>query len=471
MTAPHQIDADDAPEMLDADDAHEVIEEYDEDELMDSGDEELADEEAVETTLRNDSVAAFDAFGGGVFAIAQHPTKPNLIATGGSEGSADDMPGKGYVLRIDAPPTKNRKPEVLFEIAQHSDSIVALAFTLPHGEFLVSGGMEGRVAVHKCSENAQGGVSFAFHSDAKEAEEGADVNWIAPCPVPANSQIEPNTIAFGLQDGSVWIATIDPEAEVQLARPYTLRQQSCNAGAWSPDGKFLATIYDDGSLDVWDVWGEAAAQGLTNKNGQTVVSLDSSDKRFAVEGGLISVAIDPKSTFVAVGGDHGAIKIVSLPRLAAGSGGSRAGGSQGGKILADLRTQSDSIESLSFSPTKPLLAASSLDGSICVYDTSRSFTPKRHITEAHETFSIPKVEFISGFGDGWLLTSCGTDGVVRRWNFHGAADTPTGSMVKEWRGHSVQKDGVGGVLGFVQSSTGQQIVTAGDDNHVYVFET
>ncbi|KAI1823767.1 WD40-repeat-containing domain protein [Xylaria intraflava] len=492
MSDPREDDIEDAPELLDADDALEEIDDLDEgDVAMDSD-----DDEPVEIQLHNDSVAYFDAHKDSVFSIAQHPTQPTLIATGGSEGTGDDAPGKGYVFdtspvvgRPVLPPSYNADPSApqqksidlqpLFTIDGHTDSINALAFTLPRGEFLVSGGLDGRMRVYSLSLDARNKASLTFVAESQEVPE---INWLAPCPVVPNAQAPvANTIALGASDGSVWVYTIDASDTanpVQIVQSYFLHTESCTAGAWSPDGKFLATVSEDASLQVWDVWGEAAAQGLTNDNGQTVVSLNASDQRFAVEGGLYSVAIDPKSSFVAVGGAGGAIKIVGLPRLSAGGQAvagrqgkakTGAGGNQGGTILADLQTQGDGIETLSFSPNNPLLAAGSVDGSIAIYDTSRRFAVRRHLKEAHEEFSIVKVEFVRGAGDGWLLTSCGMDGVVRRWDVRGAAGGMTESMVKEWRGHRGDGEG-GGVLGFVQGSTGERIVTAGDDGVVLVFE-
>ncbi|KAF2966619.1 hypothetical protein GQX73_g6985 [Xylaria multiplex] len=494
MSAPHQDEIDDAPEMLDADDALEEVEDIEGDIAMDSD-----DEEPIEINIHNDSVAYFDAHKDSVFAIAQHPTQPTLIATGGSEGDGDDAPGKGYVFdtspvvgRPVLPPSYNADPNTpqqkstelrpFYTIEGHTDSINTLTFTLPRGEFLVSGGLDGRMRVHHLSVDARNKASFAFVAESQEVPE---INWIAPCPVAPNSQTAvANTIALGASDGSVWIYTIDPSDAsnpLQIVQSYFLHTESCTAGAWSPDGKLLATVSEDSSLLVWDVWGEAAANGLTNDNGQTVVSLNGSDQRFAVEGGLYSVAIDPKSSFVAVGGAGGAIKIVGLPRLGADSHpasskqsktkgkGADAGGGQGGTILADLHTQGDGIETLSFSPHNPLLAAGSVDGSIVIYDTSRRFAVRRHIKDAHDEFSVVKVEFVASLGDGWLLTSCGMDGVVRRWDVRGAAGASTESMVKEWKGHRGDGEG-GGVLGFVQGSTGERIVTAGDDGVVLVFE-
>ncbi|KAI2632941.1 WD40-repeat-containing domain protein [Xylaria nigripes] len=495
MSAPHEDEIDDAPELLDAEDALEEIEDDVEgDVAMDSD-----DEEPIEISIYNDSVAYFDSHRDSVFSIAQHPTQPTLIVTGGSEGDGDDAPGKGYVFdtspvvgRPVLPPSYNADPSApqqksiqlqpLFTIEGHTDSINTLAFTLPHGEFLVSGGLDGRMRVYQLSIDARNKASFTFVAESQEVPE---INWLAPCPIVPNAESPvPNTIALGASDGSVWVYTIDPNDEsnpVQIVQSYFLHTESCTAGSWSPDGKFLATVSEDSSLLVWDVWGEAAAKSMTNDNGQTVVSLNGSDQRFAVEGGLYSVAVDPKSSFVAVGGAGGAIKIVSLPRLGAVSQpaagkqgkakakGGDAGGSQGGTILADLHTQGDGIETLSFSPNNPLLAAGSVDGSIAIYDTSRRFAVRRHLKEAHDEFSVVKVDFIRGLGDGWLLTSCGMDGVVRRWDVRGAAGAAAESMVKEWRGHRGDGEG-GGVLGFVQGSTGERIVTAGDDGVVLVFE-
>ncbi|KAI5867545.1 WD40 repeat-like protein [Durotheca rogersii] len=519
MSAPHQDDLDDTPELLDADDALEEIVDTEGDVAMDSD-----DDEPEEINLQNDSVAYFDAHKDSVFAIAQHPTQPSLIATGGSEGEGDDTPGRGYVFDTSpvvgrpllpasynadpSGPTEARSIELkpLFTIDGHTDSINTLAFTLPRGEFLVSGGLDGRLRAYRVALDARNTPSFAF---AGESQEVPEVNWLAPCPA---TTAHPNVVALGASDGSVWVYDIvgpetDPASPLQIVQSYFLHTGPCTAGAWSPDGALLATVSEDGSLYVWDVWGIAAARGLANDNGQTVVSLTTQDQRFAVDGGLYSVAVDPRSAFVAVGGGGGAIKIVGLPRLGEGAAagdhatpsrpskakakGSDAGGAQGGQILADLQTQSDGIETLSFAPPpRTLLAAGSVDGSVAVYDTARRFAARRHLRAAHDEFSVVKVEFVpGGTADGWLLTSCGMDGVVRRWDLRagagagaaaaegasggsrpGGASAPADpSLVGEWRGHRGDGEG-GGVLGFVQGATGERIVTAGDDGVVLVFE-
>ncbi|KAF7547663.1 hypothetical protein G7046_g8938 [Stylonectria norvegica] len=88
--------------------------------------------------------------------------------------------------------------------------------------------------------------------------------------------------------------------------------------------------------------------------------------------------------------------------------------------------------------------------------------------------SVVKVEFIK---NSWILTSCGMDGVVRRWDLRGAGATNPNAaataaeagLIKEWKGHRGDGEG-GGVLGFVQGETGERLVTAGDDSVALVFE-
>jgi len=493
----------DEAEMFDPNDAAEEIAD-DGDAAMDSGsDGEGEDEIMQQVQLQNDSSAHFDHHKDSIFAIAQHPIYPNIVATGGSEG--EDAGGIGYIFDAtpaDSPvlpasyqsapnePAERKSLTPIFTLEGHMDSINALAFTLPKGEFLVSGGLDGKLRTW-----ASKGQNWKFLSEAQEVEE---INWVIPCPNPAY----PNTIALGANDGSVWVYTVDAsskDAPLQIVQSYFLHTESCTAGAWSADGKLLATVSEDGSLYVWDVFGEAAAAGLTQgEGGATVVGLTSLDQRFAVEGGLYSVAIAPTGAFVVVGGAGGAIKVVGLPRLggeasgvaSAGRGGAgaaskakggkqaggKAGGStasagQSGQILADLQAQDDGIETIAFAPPPlTLMAAGSVDGSIALFDSAHRFAVRRHIKEAHEDFSVVKVEFVKNQRTGgWLLTSCGMDGVVRRWDTRGGTGMANSGFVREWKGHRGDGEG-GGVLGFVQGD-GTRIVTAGDDGISLVFES
>jgi ribosome assembly protein SQT1 len=499
MSASHQpVEDDDFDEeeaaMLDPDEAAEEIPE-DMDTAMDSGEEGDEDEIQEEIQLQNDSAAHFDLHKDSIFSIAQHPLYPNIVATGGSEG--EDAGGIGYIFDSTPPqrsvlpasyqsapnePTVRKSLDALFTLEGHTDSINALTFTLPKGEFLVSGGLDGKLRAY-ASKSPQA-RSWQFLAEAQEVEE---INWLSACTHPSYA----NTIALGANDGSVWVYTIDASAKddpLQIVQSYFLHTGPCTAGAWTSDGKMLATVSEDRSLYVLDVFGEAAAAGVGE--GQAVISLTAQDQRFAVEGGLYSIAVSPAGAFLVVGGAGGAIKVIGLPRLSADAGASsKAKGAkkasaasatgQAGQILADLQTQSGGIETLAFAPLPlTLLAAGSVDGSIALYDSAHRFAVRRHIKEAHEDYSVVKVEFASasptsatssgaGASGGWILTSCGMDGVVRRWDTRGGTAMANSGFIREWRGHRGEGEG-GGVLGFVQG--GGRIVTAGDDGVALVFE-
>jgi ribosome assembly protein SQT1 len=486
MSSSHQpVEDDDFDEdeaaMLDPDETAEEITE-DMDAAMDSGEEGDENEIEEEIQLQNDSAAHFDLHKDSIFTIAQHPLYPNIVVTGGSEG--EDAGGIGYIFDSTPPqrpvlpasyqsapsePTERKSLESLFTLEGHTDSINALAFTLPNGDFLVSGGLDGKLRAY-ASKSPQA-RSWQFLAEAQEVEE---INWLSACPHPSYA----NTIALGANDGSVWVYKIDASAKdhpLQFVLSYFLHTGSCTAGAWTPDGKFIATVSEDGSLYVYDVFGEAEA----------VVGLTAQDQRFAVEGGLYSVAVSPTGAFLVVGGAGGAIKVIGLPRLGAdvappskAKGGKKAplasATGQAGQILADIQAQSDGIETLAFAPPPlTLLAAGSVDGSIALYDSAHRFAVRRHIKEAHEDYSVVKVEFANvtasgaGASGGWILTSCGMDGVVRRWDTRGGTATANSGLIREWRGHRGEGEG-GGVLGFVQG--GGRIVTAGDDGVALVFE-
>lgn len=493
---PHSGDTEEA-QMLDAEEAEEeIIAEDGDDIAMDSGDEDADPENEImqEIYLQNDSTAHFDLFHDSIFCIAQHPIHGNLVAVGGSSSAEDeDAPGIGYIFDslsaegVPAPvlpasyradgmsePVERKGLDSIFTLSGHTDSINCLEFTLPRGEYLVSGGLDGKLRAYAAKPGDNSVWKFMA-----EATEVPEINWIHACPAAQY----PNTIAFGASDGSVWVYTLDMKdknSHLTLLQSYFLHTESCTAGAWTPDGKMLATVCEGGALHVWDVFGEAAVAGvMQGEGGQTVFSLTALDQRFAVEGGLFSCAVAPTGAFVVVGGAGGAIKVVGLPRLGssattkgkanARAGATQAAAGQAGQILADLNAQSDGIESLSFASTASgasLLAAGSVDGSIALYDWAHRFAVRRHIKEAHEEQSVVKVEFL---GDTSVLTSCGMDGVVRRWECRGGTAAAGGGMLQEWKGHRGDGEG-GGVLGFVQGGDIGRIVTAGDDGVSLVFE-
>lgn len=497
-----------ADALLDADEAEETIEEtgQEDDVAMDSGEEEEAGDEVdmdgpmEEIQLQNDSVAHFDQHKDSILCIAQHPTRPEVVATGGQDDMAyvwDTTPADGPVLPAsyasNPQPQERKGQDIVAKLEGQDESVNAICFTLPAGDCVATATLAGKLSVYTTPTPT---APSKLLGAAKEVEE---INWLVPCP----HKDYPNTIAFGASDGSVWVYTIhpaDPTNPLTIVQTFFLHQAPCTAGAWTPDGKLLATVAEDSSLYVWDVFGDAAAVGLADPNGgQAVVSLTAADERFKVDGGLYSVAVSPGGGLVAVGGAGGNIRVVGLPRLsgpssnstatgAKGGAGARgkAGGSkqantpsaasagQAGQLLAAVQAQTDGVETLDFSqPPLTLLAAGSVDGSIALFDAAHNFAVRRHIPDAHEEEAVIQVAFVkTPLGTpnplGHVLTSCGNDGVVRRWDTRGGTAAANKGLAGEWRGHRGGGDG-GGIMGLVQGGGGRRIVTAGDDGVGLVF--
>ncbi|EHY57064.1 60S ribosomal subunit assembly or modification protein [Exophiala dermatitidis] len=453
---PHEIpEGLEQDDLLDAEEADEEIVK-DDDHPMEEDDEDFEDEEIQ---LQNDSVAHFDAHTDSIFCIAQHPANPSIVITGGGDDVAYIFDTSIAQTATSQPQGERKSLAPLQKLDGHTDSVNAVTFTLPRGEYVVTAGLDGKLRAWK-SEDASA-QKWAFIAEASEVQE---INWVAASP---NTEHE-NVVALGANDGSVWVYQInaaDSGSPLTIVQAYYLHTESCTAGAWTPDGTLLATVAEDGSLYVWDVF----------STGQAVVTCTAADARFEVEGGLYSVACT--SSIVAVGGAGGNIKVVGLPqpadhakKNAKGAGASRQQASSAGQLLASLQAQTDGVETLSFSsPPLTILAAGSVDGSIALFDTAHRFALRRHIKEAHEDYAVVKVDFVRNpQRGGWLLTSAGMDGVLRRWDVRGGTTAAGQGFLQEWRGHRGEGEG-GGILGFVQGGGGSRIVTAGDDGVALVF--
>ncbi|PYI01513.1 angio-associated migratory cell protein [Aspergillus sclerotiicarbonarius CBS 121057] len=502
------IEADEAEEIFNRDEDHPMESDpEDEDQPMTY--------EEQEITLENDSAAHFDSHTDSVFCIAQHPIHNSIVITGSGDDTAylfdstpnNERPVLPQSYESDPQPRRERdslKP--LLKLDGHSDTVNGVVFTEPKGEYVVTAGMDGKLRAWRDTTPQGTGLAWQYLAEVQEVEE---INWVAVCPCEKGDEEKSNVIALGANDGSAWVFRIDHKdsAEpISIIQSFFQHTGSCTAGAWTPDGKLLATVSEDGSFYVYDVFGAASAAGVAYSAGtSTVVGLTADDQRFAVEGGLYSVAIAPSGTIAAVGGAEGHIKVVGLPRLAP-SGGAAASKAKGrgapsqtsasaaGTLLASLQAQGDGVETLSFSSAPlNLLAAGSVDGSIALFDTAHRFAIRRHIREAHEG-AVVKVEFLqsrapanplprpsslasatAGQGQPWLLTSVGMDGIVKRWDSRGGTAAAAQGLLKEWKGHlglieNSEGEQSGGIMAFVQSSDGKRVVTAGDDGITLVFE-
>ncbi|EAW12640.1 WD40 repeat domain-containing protein [Aspergillus clavatus NRRL 1] len=503
----HEADRD---AYIEADEAEEIFN-RDEDHPMESDPED--EDQAMfeqEITLQNDSCAHFDVHSDSVFCIAQHPIHNNIVITGSGDDTSyifDSTPRDERPLlpqSYESNPQPKGERQSLTPIAKldgHTDTVNAVTFTEPKGEYVVTAGLDGRLRAWRDTTPQLTGLAWEFVAESQEVEE---INWVAVCPCRNDADEEKrNVVAIGASDGSTWVFRInhhDAAEPISMIQTFFQHTASCTAGAWTPDGNLLATVSEDGSFYVYDVWGAAAAAGISYSAGTSaVVGLTADDQRFAVEGGLYSIAISPGGGIAAVGGAEGHIRVIGLPRLTS-AGGSKAkgasnqaasGASATGTIVAALQAQGDGIETLSFSsPPLTLLAAGSVDGSIALFDAAHRFAVRRHIRDAHEGAAVVKVEFLQTRlpigasnrpaapvtqGRPWLLTSVGMDGVVRRWDARGGTAAAANGLLKEWKGHfglseTAEGEQSGGIMAFVQGFDGKRVVTAGDDGIALVFE-
>ena len=435
---------------------------------------------AMTIEVENDSKAYFDGHSSAIFSISAHPANPSLFLTGGGDDVAYIWTTTTTATPAGDAAVVPRECRTVRKLDAHADSVVATAFTAPDGAFALTAGLDGAIHLYAAA------AGWALADRVQEVDE---VVWMAAHPH------EP-AVAVGCSDGSVWLYDVDSDgdgdgggsatatAKARLVIRHAMHSHtaSCSAGLFARAGALLLTVSEDGSLYAW----HTAA-------GHALLALTAADARFAITGGLFSLAVSPSGAVAAVGGATGEICVVGLPapdssltpasttattatattrekrtssRPQPGGGGSTGGG-QAGQLVARMQAHSESVESLSFHPSIPLLASGSVDGTIALYDAARGYAV-RHTLRGHVD-AVVKVDFAapepaSRAAAGWVLTSCGIDGSVRRW------DARAGVQTACLRGHLSGNgaEGEGGVLGFVQ--THDRIVTAGDDGVALVFE-
>lgn len=128
---------------------------------------------------------------------------------------------------------------------------------------------------------------------------------------------------------------------------------SVTAGSFTPDGKHIITADESGNLIYWDP-----------RESSPIWKLSAVDGRFALDGGITSLGVNPSSTLVVVGGASGGVRVVNLAK---------------GTVVGALEghEEGESIEAIcfvEFGPTASvgggsgIVATGGTDGKICVWD-------------------------------------------------------------------------------------------------------
>ncbi|EJD45996.1 WD40 repeat-like protein [Auricularia subglabra TFB-10046 SS5] len=356
--------------------------------------------------MEDNSTQSFAAHGKSVFTVATHPRLP--IAASGGE---DDL---GYLWNIE-------DGEQLVKLTGHTDSVSAVAFSTD-GELIATGGMDGKVRLWRRVAKDPSYKTWEFLTELQGPDE---VMWLRWHPRGA-------VLLAGSNDGMVWLWQLPSGQTMQVFAGHT---EPVQAGAFTPDGKRIVTASADGTLILWDP-----------RQPSPVWKLTPSDARFAMDGGVTSLAVNSTSTLAVVGGADGGIRVVNLTK---------------GDIVGALEghAQGESVEAVEFIELtgagvgSNVVVTAGTDGKACIWDLStmrlRSTLEHRDAITALLAHPAP---------NSHLLTTASADKTLRTW------DARTGTLLKEHSGHN------GPIMSASIALGGAKLVSGGDDGVCLVFD-
>ncbi|MBB6080979.1 NB-ARC domain-containing protein [Streptomyces paradoxus] len=217
------------------------------------------------------------------------------------------------------------------------------------------------------------------------------------------------------------LATVGDNGTVQIwdtATGATQRTLTGHTGgvrvvAFSPDGTRLATVGDNGTVQIWDPTTGATQHTLTGHTG-----------------GVRVVAFSPDGTRLATVGDDGTVRIWDTAT---------------GATLHTLTGHMRWVMALAFSPDGTRLATADILGTVRIWDPTTGAT--QHTLPGH----IGQLRAVAFSPDGTRLATADILGTVRIW------DPTTGATQHTLPGHS---DTVGAVHAVAFSPDGTRLTTA-----------
>ncbi|XP_013794706.1 angio-associated migratory cell protein-like isoform X2 [Limulus polyphemus] len=392
MEGPDEMDDDG----LVLDDDIEVIEDED---IEIEDDEDSLDDGVVEGaagasySVKDDSVHVFKKHTGAVFCCDVDQSGTYAVS-----GGEDD---KAYVWRI-------ADGEVLLNCLGHKDSVVNVGFN--HDSTLaVTGDMSGVIKVWKL--------------DSKEniwSFETTDLRWL-------EWHHGTNVLLAGTVDGDSWLWKI-PSGECKTFQSFGV--PNC-CGKVLPDGKRAVIGYEDGTVRIWDLKSASVLHGITDK--------------LAHEEAVTVMDCCKDNTLVLTGSTDCTAKLINT---------------NSGKVLATFQCNdkpgdeksSNSVESVGFCSSLPLVATGTLSGTLFIWDIP---------TQTQRSAIQLQAGIVKLLWDNQLplIYTSTLDGVVSLW------DGRSGHSVTTWAGHCAE------ILDMVLSRDGQTLITASEDKTCRVFKT
>ncbi|CAE6447352.1 hypothetical protein ACGC1H_002405 [Rhizoctonia solani] len=334
-----------------------------------------------------------------VFTVSTHPTQ-SLAVSGGE----DDM---GYIWDL-------HTGEIVARLSGHEDSVAAVGFSAD-GELVATGGMDGHVRLWRRVAKSNGWKNWEFLTDVQGPDE---VVWLKWHPTG-------NVLAAGSTDSTVWVWNFPSGTPLLVLSAH---DSPLTSGLWTPNGKRLLTASQSGTLI------------LTDPRTQTPeFKLSPTDARFAFEGGITSIGVNPAGTLAVVGGADGQVRVVHLGK---------------GEVVGALEShgEGESVESIAFYGDFVLTGGT--DGKIHISDLTT--LRLRSSLLGHED----AITSLNVHGDG-LVTSASADKTLRTW------DIRRGVELRVHKGHA------GPVLAASVGKRGEEevVVSAGDEGVCLVFAT
>jgi WD40 repeat protein/transcriptional regulator with XRE-family HTH domain len=299
----------------------------------------------------------------------------------------------------------------------HSGAVMSVVFS-PNGATLFAGTADGTIALWDVARPQLNNLPLNGPS--------SEVHSVAFSP-------DGTLLAAGSWDliNGIWLWNVHTRRRISspLYAPSYVQSVAFNA-----DGKILATVDEDGTLQLWNV--QHPQPYVSSFTGSLLVAW--------------SVAFSPDGKTLAVGG----CETTDLQNLCTNGGIDLWDVRRGKRLGAPLTGAMDFVDSVAFSPDGRTLASGSRDGTIQFWDVA-DHRPLGEPLRGH-TSMVTSVAFSP---NGTLLASGSSDTTVRLW--HVATRTPDGPPL---RGHVDLVDSV------AFSPDGTLLASGGDDRTIRLWD-
>jgi len=340
-----------------------------------------------ENQLLDDSIQGFFEHKEPVYSITINPVQPNIAVSGGG----DDL---AYLF-------DHVQGVALFKLSGHTDSVISTDFSAD-GKYVATGSMDGVVKIWTTHDGQL----------VQSLEGPLGLEWIKFHPRGA-------VILVGGSDGTAWMWNA---VTGECMKVFAGHSGAIAAGKWFHSGKKLVTGSEDGSMRIWDP-----------KNGNTITNINGP---LFHESGVVSLAINADDTLILSGSSDSK---ACLTRV------------DSGKIVNKFTGHTESVETVAFAPTLPLVVTGSLDNKVIIWDANT--TQQRQICQHDD--GIVKVKFHTQHSE--LLYTASLDSAIRLW------DIRSGTRIRKWTGH------LDNILDFDLHPSGDIILSASEDKTVLVF--